>query len=122
MEDSIYYLSWRFALPVHHDDVEEYRARREKDALLKSLGIGQDPDTLGSMQTSLTSQNIASSRAQEGTSTLIKRDPEGETFQHSMLRLLRVLVLQNELILRILRLKEGTVKGPAKPFNPIDWK
>ena len=109
-------------MPGHHDDVEEYRARREKDALLKSLGIGQDPDTLGQMETSLTSQNDAGGRVSQNVSTVIKREPDVETFQHSMLRLLRVLVLQNELILRILRLKEGTVKGPGKPFNPIDWK
>ncbi len=109
-------------MPVHHDDEEEYRARREKDALLKSLGIGQDPDTLEPMQTSLTSQNTTESRTRESVSRVVKREPDAETFQHSMLRLLRVLVLQNELILRILRLKEGTVKGPLKPFNPIDWK
>jgi hypothetical protein len=122
MAVSTYHLSWRLVLPVHHDDVEEYHARREKDALLKSLGIGQDPDTLGQMETSLTSKNNTGGRVRENMSTVVKREPDVETFQHSMLRLLRVLVLQNELILRILRLKEGTVKGPLKPFNPIDWK
>ena len=110
-------------LPVHYDDMEEYRVRRERDALLKSLGIGQDQET-GSIEASSISQAEVEGRVRGAMPSDLKRSPDlaGESFQASMLRLLRVVVLQNELLLRLLRLREGPVKDHEKQFDPVDWK
>ncbi len=110
-------------MPVHYDDMEEYRVRRERDALLKSLGIGQDPET-GSIEASSISQAEVGGRVREAMSTVLKSSPDlaEESVQASMLRMLRVMVLQNELLLRLLRLREGPGKDHGKRFDPVDWK
>jgi hypothetical protein len=105
-------------MPVHHDD--EYRVKLEKQELLKLLGIGMDSEEYRRVSIS-----SAYGRDDPDTKSRIvsgKTDSLKKGVGTNMLALLRVIVLQNELVLIALKRLEEALSERPKPFNPADWK
>ena len=105
-------------MPVHHDD--EYRIRLEKDELLKMLGVGVDPEEFRQLiiNQSLDNDDPRKRSRTNPTGTDRLRDNPGTNTQ----ALLRVIVLQNELVLYSFKRLEEILAARPKPFNPADWK
>jgi len=105
-------------LPVHHDD--EYRIRLERDQLLRRLGIGVDSKDYLQMSLSTTLEKNDSDRARK---TALKRADwlEGGVASNTI-ALLRVVVMQNEVVLYALKRLDEAVTARPRPFNPADWK
>ena len=105
-------------MPVHHDD--EYRIRLERDQLLKKLGIGVDSKDYPEMSLFTVLEKNDSDRARK---TASKREDwlEGGVASN-IIALLRVVVMQNELVLYALKRIDEAVTARPRPFNPADWK
>ncbi len=105
-------------MPVHHDD--EYRVRLEKEELLKQLRTGMEAQEYLRMSDSPIPERHGPEKA--GKIAARKPDRLDGIIDTNMLALLRVLVLQNELVLYALSRLEDTVSARPKSFNPADWK
>ncbi len=105
-------------MPVHHDD--EYRVKLEKQELLKLLGIGMDSEEY--RRVSISSAYGRDNPDAKGRIVSEKADWLKKGVGTNMLALLRVLVLQNELVLFALKRLEEALSERPKPFSPADWK
>ncbi len=105
-------------MPVHHDD--EYRVRLEKEELLKQLRTGMEAQEYLRLSDSPIPERHGPEKA--GKTAARKPDRLDGIIETNMLALLRVLVLQNELVLYALSRLEDTVSARPKSFNPADWK
>ena len=105
-------------MPVHHDD--EYRIRLEKEELLKMLGVGMDPEEFRQLTINQALESDNPARQTRLTSNRANRPKEG--IGTTELALLRIIVLQNELLLQELKHLAETISVRPRPFNPADWK
>ena len=105
-------------LPVHQDD--EYRIRLEKEELLKMLGVGMDPEEFRQLTIHQAVESDSPARQTRLTSTRADRPREG--IGATELALLRIIVLQNELVLHAFKRLEEIMSARPKVFNPADWK
>jgi hypothetical protein len=105
-------------MPVHHDD--EYRIRLEKQELLKLLGIGMDSEEY--RRVSISSAYVRDDPDTKSRTVAEKADWLKKGVGTNMQALLRVIVLQNELVLVALKRLEEALSERPKPFNTADWK
>jgi len=105
-------------LPVHHDN--EYRVNLEKEELLKMLGVGVEPEEFRRLNINSTLDGDDPHKQSRIVS--IKTDRLRGSNRTNMQALLRVIVLQNELVLHSLKRLEENMSPRPKPFNPADWK
>ena len=88
--------------------------------MLKRLGIGVDPEQFGQMSLSPTTEKTDSERARRLVSRRVDWLESG--VGTDLIGLLRVLVMQNELVLYALKRLEEAGSARLRPFNPADWK
>jgi len=105
-------------LPVHDDD--EYRIKLERDQLLKRLGIGVDSEDYLQTSISTTLEKNDSDRARKTASNRFDSLEGGVA--SNIIGLLRVVVMQNELVLYALKRLDEAVTTRPRHFNPADWK
>ncbi len=105
-------------MPIHHD--EEYRVKLEKQELLKLLGIGMDSEEY--RRVSISSEYGRDDHDTRSRIVSEKTDSLKKGVGTNMLALLRIIVLQNELVLFALKRLEEALSEKPKPFNPADWK